>query len=352
MTVRFQQLLDWLATCPALHQAEYATPVPASNDASFRRYYRLQATIAQQSVSYIIMDAPPEHEDCEPFVRIAGHLQQMGLSIPVVLAQDLSQGFLLLQDLGDQTYLSQLEATTVDSLYGDALAALTQMQLRGKTAANDLPLYDATLLQAEMALFTDWLLARYLERPLAAKNHQAWLKLTDSLTLSALRQPQGFVHRDYHSRNLMVLAEGNPGILDFQDAVKGPMTYDAVSLLRDCYIQWPAEQVRDWQRQFFLQTVQAGQLAKDEWAGFVKAMDYMGLQRHLKAAGIFARLAIRDGKTNYLQDIPATLSYLVSIAALYPETAFLADFIESEILPDVDSHIQESRLTASAQAFS
>lgn len=335
MTIRFQQLLQWLEICPALKQGQYTQPETASNDASFRRYYRLQAHTTTETVSYIIMDAPPPHEDCEPFVRIARYLQQMGLTIPTVIEQDLSQGFLLLKDLGNETYLSQLSDESADKLYGDALEALLKMQTQSRALTYSVPEYHADLLQSEMALFTDWLLAAYLEKPMATKNHQAWQNLTDQLTRSALQQPQTFVHRDYHSRNLMVLPQGNPGILDFQDAVLGPMTYDAVSLLRDCYISWPAEQVRDWQRQYFLQTVQAGLLSKDEWAGFVKAMDWMGLQRHLKAAGIFARLAIRDGKTGYLQDIPKTLDYLISIAALYPETGFLADFIETEVLPSL-----------------
>lgn len=335
MTARFQQLLDWLARCPALMQTQYTQPEPASNDASFRRYYRLHAHSKTETVSYIIMDAPPQHEDCEPFVRIGGYLQQMGLTIPTVIEQDLTQGFLLLKDLGNKTYLSQLNNNTVDKLYGDALEALLKMQTQSHALACSVPAYHADLLQSEMALFSDWLLAAYLEKPMATKNHQAWQNLTDQLTRSALQQPQTFVHRDYHSRNLMVLPQGNPGILDFQDAVLGPMTYDAVSLLRDCYISWPMEQVRDWQRQYFLQTVQAGLLANDEWTGFVKAMDLMGIQRHLKAAGIFARLAIRDGKTGYLQDIPKTLDYLVSIAVLYPETGFLADFIERDVLPSL-----------------
>jgi len=342
MTARFQQLLHWLQTCPVLRQAEITRPVPASNDASFRRYYRLVATTAESSLSYIVMDAPPQYENCEPFVRIAGYLQKMGLTIPTVLAQDLSQGFLLLKDLGDQTYLSQLNADRVEALYGDALDALVRMQTQQGGVANALPIYRADLLQSEMALFRDWLLARYLENPLSTNNHQAWQELTASLTQSAMRQPQTFVHRDYHSRNLMVLPKGNPGILDFQDAVKGPMTYDAVSLLRDCYISWPAKQVRDWQRQYFLQVVQAGLLAKDEWAGFVKAMDLMGVQRHLKAAGIFARLAIRDGKTGNLHDIPKTLDYLVSIAACYPETQFLAKWVEEDILPKVLERLAEA----------
>lgn len=342
MTDRFQQLLDWLKTCPVLKQTQCSEPVPASNDASFRRYYRLYATSAEQTVSFIVMDAPPQYEDCRTFVRIATALEQMGLTVPSVLAQGLSQGFLLLKDLGDDTYLSQLNEDTVEPLYRDALDALVHMQTQSRSVTCSVPNYDANLLQSEMALFSDWLLGSYLETPLTRQNSQAWQNLTHQLTQSALQQPQTFVHRDYHSRNLMVVSEGNPGILDFQDAVKGPMTYDAVSLLRDCYISWPKQQVQDWQRQYFLHSVQAGLVTKDEWTGFVKAVDLMGVQRHLKASGIFARLALRDGKEGYLQDIPKTLSYIVSVASLYPETQFLAGLVEEQVLPDVMKRLAES----------
>ncbi|MGC9386137.1 MAG: aminoglycoside phosphotransferase family protein [Hydrogenovibrio sp.] len=337
MSSRYQQLQDWLSQCAALAGAAVSQPVPASSDASFRRYFRIDVARPHQPVTTaIIMDAPPQHEDCEPFVRIADQLSGMGLTVPEVLEQDVAQGFLLLRDLGTETYLNRLSDDTADSLYSDALQALVQLQTRGHTHLNTLPNYDAALLTTEMNLFTDWLLARHLNLSLNAKNRQAWQNVTEALTRSALRQPKVYVHRDFHSRNLMVQpvdGTGNPGILDFQDAVQGPLTYDAVSLLRDCYVSWPPEQVVEWQRQYFLRLVQAKVLAKDEWKGFVKAMDLMGVQRHLKAAGIFARLFHRDGKDGYLNDIPNTVDYLMQVAPQYAETRALMALLEETVYP-------------------
>jgi aminoglycoside/choline kinase family phosphotransferase len=328
MSQRFQQLQNWLSQCPSLQGADVSSPVAASSDASFRRYYRIDVRLHNAPDSTrIIMDAPPEHENCEPFVRIAGQLEKMGLTVPSVLEKDL----------GNETYLNRLTATeseeTADALYADALNALVTLQTEGKQQAGALPEYDAVLLNTEMALFTDWLLNTHLDIALSATERQAWQEVTALLAQSALSQPQTYVHRDYHSRNLMVLGKGNPGILDFQDAVKGPLTYDAVSLLRDCYISWPAEQVTEWQRQYFLSLVQARLLAKDEWKGFVKAMDLMGIQRHLKASGIFARLYHRDGKDGYLNDIPNTVQYIYDMAPKYAETRALASLLESKVLP-------------------
>ncbi len=338
MSQRFQQLQSWLGQCPSLQGGDVSSPVAASSDASFRRYYRIDVRLHDAPDSTrIVMDAPPEHENCEPFVRIAGQLEKMGLTVPSVLEQDLEQGFLLLKDLGNETYLNRLTTTeseeTADALYADALNALVALQTKGKQQAGALPEYDAVLLNTEMALFTDWLLGTHLEVSLSASERQAWQNLTSALAQSALNQPQTYVHRDYHSRNLMVLDAGNPGVLDFQDAVKGPLTYDAVSLLRDCYITWPIEQVSEWQRQYFLSLVQARLLAKDEWKGFVKAMDLMGIQRHLKASGIFARLYHRDGKDGYLNDIPTTVQYLYDMAPQYVETRALVDLLETKVLP-------------------
>ncbi|KUJ75867.1 aminoglycoside phosphotransferase [Thiomicrospira sp. XS5] len=345
MSQRFQQLQDWLSQCPSLREADVSIPVAASSDASFRRYYRINVRHYNAADSTrIIMDAPPEHEDCEPFVRIAGQLEQMGLTVPGVLEQDLEQGFLLLKDLGNETYLNRLLANESEAaaevLYTDALNALVTLQTKGQQQAETLPGYDAALLNTEMALFTDWLLEMHLDVSLSATERQAWQNVTSALAQSALNQPQTYVHRDYHSRNLMVLDTGNPGILDFQDAVKGPLTYDAVSLLRDCYITWPAEQVTEWQRQYFLSLAQARLLAKDEWKGFVKAMDLMGIQRHLKASGIFARLYHRDGKDGYLNDVPTTVQYLYDMAPQYAETRALVDLLETKVLPALSKQSQ------------
>lgn len=341
MTERFERLLGWLATCEPLKNQTYSEPVAASNDASFRRYYR--TTIASHTQtgdahSYIIMDAPPTHEDCVPFIRISEQLNQMGLNATQVLAQDLTLGFLLLSDLGNDTYLSVLNDQTVDGLYGDAFDALVTMQQKGKPYKNTLPDYSSTLLNNEMALFSDWLCHTHLELSMGMLEQSAWEKTRSVLVKSAQAQPQNFVHRDYHSRNLMRVASAtggvkNPGILDFQDAVWGPVTYDVVSMIRDCYITWPADQVRDWQRAYFLKSCEGHLFLKNEWEGFVKAMDLMGVQRHLKAAGIFARLNHRDGKDGYLNDIPATLNYVVDIASQYPDLYDLAKWVENKVLP-------------------
>jgi len=340
MTERFQQLQQWLANCDYLQNTDFTLPVPASNDASFRRYYRIEVTQKGHAQTCIIMDAPPEHEDCEPFVRIAQQLASFDLNVPLILAEDLVQGFLLLSDLGSETYLSCLNEQNVDGLYQDALTALVQLQVKGKQAANNLPLYDETLLNTEMNLFTDLLLEKQLAIGLSNAEKTQWQTIQGVLAKSAMQQPQVYVHRDYHSRNLMVQPADlgasnlkNPGILDFQDAVKGALTYDAVSMLRDCYITWPAEQVVEWQRQYFLMLVEAKMLSQAEWQGFVKAMDLMGIQRHLKASGIFARLSLRDGKESYLADIPATLNYLFEVGQQYPEMRSLVTLLEQKVLP-------------------
>ncbi|MDG6773517.1 phosphotransferase [Thiomicrorhabdus sp. ZW0627] len=337
MNERFQRMLKWLENQPLLQGCEVSEPVPASSDASFRRYFRIQVDSPNaETTSYIIMDAPPEHEDCRPFIEVSNQLVRMGLQVPEVLAQDLQQGFLLLTDLGSTTYLSVLTSASeseADSLYQDALTALVTLQKQGHKSAEALPPYDAKLLDTEMNLFSDWLLATHLEMPLGKLDSQNWAEVKDVLQKSALKQPKTYVHRDYHSRNLMVTPEHNPGILDFQDAVHGPLTYDAVSLLRDCYIAWPAEQVVEWQRSYFLQLCEANLLSKDEWNGFRESMDLMGIQRHLKASGIFARLYHRDGKDGYLNDIPLTLDYIVKVGAQYPQLKTLVALVETQMLP-------------------
>ncbi|HHT00402.1 MAG TPA: aminoglycoside phosphotransferase [Thiomicrospira sp.] len=336
MNERFQIMMNWLESLSILQECEVTNPVPASSDASFRRYFRIETKGAAGSNSYIIMDAPVKHEDCRPFIAVSEQLVKMGLTVPEVLAQDLDQGFLLLTDLGSTTYLSVLETASeskVDALYGDALAALVRLQTKGNTVAQSLPAYDDKLLYTEMSLFSDWLLGTHLDIGLDKVETQAWQNVQDLLVNSALKQPQTYVHRDYHSRNLMVLDEANPGILDFQDAVKGPLTYDAVSMLRDCYIAWPEGQVLEWQRNYFLQLCQTKVMHKDEWNHFQRSMDLMGVQRHLKASGIFARLLHRDGKDGYLKDIPLTLEYLVKVGGKYPEIQSLVNLVESKVLP-------------------
>lgn len=300
---------------------------PASGDASSRRYWRTRL----DGRSYILMDAPPVAEDIERFVRIAGRLRSLGLNTPEIYAGEPNEGLLLLGDLGTQLYLDALDEETVDRLYGDALAALAVIQACASTA--DLPGYDGPFLRREMELFREWLLVRHLGWQLSDADNAALELAFDFLEASALEQPRVWVHRDFHSRNLLVTTPPSPGILDFQDAVIGPVTYDPVSLLRDCYIAWPRERVEDWARGYAALAVQSGILRKEHETRFMPWFDLMGIQRHLKASGIFARLSIRDGKRGYLADIPRTLGYVLQVAPNYPELAELADLIRDRVLP-------------------
>ena len=302
---------------------------PASVDASFRRYFRL----TRGSDSYIVMDAPPEKEALGPFVGVARMLGSIGLNVPVVLARDVRRGLLLLSDLGTRSYLDELAAgREVDRLYADASAALAKMQTAGDAAARALPAYDRSLLLREMELMPDWFLVRHLGRVQNGAERGMLDRLFEVLVQSALEQPATFVHRDYHSRNLLVSEHVNPGILDFQDAVYGAFTYDLVSLLKDCYIAWPAARVRNWALQHRERLIGAGFSVGDE-AEFMRWFDLMGLQRHIKVLGIFARLYYRDGKPGYLKDLPRVLAYAQAAAALYPETAEFADYIATRLDP-------------------
>ncbi len=326
---RFHELLQWLqgtAGCqdPLLE--------PASADASFRRYFRLPGQNGEASL--IVMDAPPPQEDCRPFVRIAGMLETMSLNVPHVIAADVERGFLLLTDLGNRSYLDALvdDASSAGQLYSAAIDSLVTMQQRGAAVQDLLPAYDDTLLRAELALFHDWLCETHLGIRLSRAEEDAWQRCCDVLVSNALSQPQVFVHRDYHSRNLMVVPGDNPGILDFQDAVCGPYSYDLVSLLKDCYIKWPAADIRT-QVSYFAESLQG----RAEDRQFLREFDLMGVQRHLKAAGIFARLSHRDGKEGYLRDVPRTLSYIVDIAPEYGELGYLADLIDGQVVPSLET---------------
>lgn len=304
--------------------------MPASADASFRRYFRVVADAG----SLIIMDAPPEQENSLPFVRVAGFLEAMGLNAPRVLEANLDDGFLLLTDLGTRPYLEELQQdeARAPALYGDAIAALLAMQRHGAAYQTLLPPYDEKLLRFELSLFHDWLCGRHLGIEFSDAEELRWQNMCDQLVDNALDQPQVFVHRDYHSRNLMWSGNDNPGILDFQDAVEGPLTYDLVSLLKDCYVRWPADQVRHWALEFYRQLDVSMRALVDERA-FRRYFELMGVQRHLKAAGIFARLNHRDGKSRYLEDIPRTLSYIVDLRDDYEELSFVIDLIEQQVLP-------------------
>jgi aminoglycoside/choline kinase family phosphotransferase len=260
-------------------------------------------------------------------------MHQAGLHVPEVIALDLEQGFLLLEDLGSTDYLSVQTSDTVESLYADATAALLRLQ----TAApmTGLPPYDRALLLREMQLFPDWLLVRHLALEIDADERVMLDEVFENLIENALAQPVVCVHRDYHSRNLMRVQSGNPGVIDFQDAVAGPVTYDLVSLLRDCYVRWPGERVDAWVAEYYWAAHAAGLLEGVDEAGFLEWFDLMGVQRHLKAAGIFARLNHRDGKPGYLADIPRTLGYIVEVGKRRAEIAPLAEFIESKVLPNL-----------------
>ena len=295
---------------------------PASADASFRRYWR--ATL-EDGRSYVVMDAPPEREDCRPFVRVARMLQEAGLNAPQVLAQDLDQGFLLLTDLGTRTYLEELNPANAAALFADATDALLRWQLASRPG--ELPPYDEVLLRREMSLFPEWYVGRHLKKQLS-EDQKAWLdKIFDLLVQSALAQPVVYVHRDYMPRNLMV-CEPNPGVLDFQDAVLGPITYDMVSLVRDAFISWNEEQVLDWSARYWEKAKRAGLPVAADFAEFWRGFEWMGLQRHLKVLGIFARINYRDGKPKYLADTPRFLGYARATAQRYAALSPLLRLLE------------------------
>ena len=295
---------------------------PASGDASFRRYFR----VFHNGRTLIAMDAPPEREDCRPFIHVAEILLALGLHVPQILAQDLKQGFLLLSDLGTRLYLPELNETSVERLYGDALGALATLQACGPRT-DELPPYDHALLWREMQLFPDWYLEKHLGITLSTAQRTVLEASFEHLIQVALEQPRVCVHRDYHSRNLMITPHNNPGILDFQDAVIGPVTYDLVSLLRDAYIAWPRARVEDWVRGYHELALHSGILQHENEAGFLRWFDLMGVQRHLKVVGIFARLNHRDGKPGYLNDIPRVYAYIMDVVARYAELAPLHDLL-------------------------
>ncbi len=297
---------------------------PASSDASFRRYFRVQ-TLNQQ---FIVMDAPPDKENIEPFIRIAKLLRQSRINVPDIFQQNLSDGFLLLEDFGSQCFLDQLNASTAAELYQSAFDSLFKLQTQTPIQQAGLPRYDEALLHRELAIFDEWFLAQLLDIQIPAA---VWETVCAMLVTSALEQPSTCVHRDYHSRNLMILDSDSPGIIDFQDAVIGPITYDLVSLLRDCYIAWPEQHVEQWRTQYF-ERLQQADLINCSPAQFKRWFDLMGLQRHLKAIGIFSRLHLRDGKSSYLGDIPRTLNYVTTVCATYPELAQFDEFLREQVL--------------------
>jgi len=304
---------------------------PASTDASFRRYFRVTRGVE----TYIVMDAPPEKETLGPFLSVGRILLEMGLNVPMVLARDPARGFLLLSDLGLRQYLDELTTDgAADRLYGDALRALSTMQTADKGMARHLPRYDRALLMREMELMPEWFLRAHLGLQVSPAERGMLDRLFEGLTKCALEQPATLVHRDYHSRNLLVCVDNNPGILDFQDAVWGPVTYDLVSLLKDCYVAWPSSRVRAWALQYRERLLAAGYPLSATESEFIHWFDLVGLQRHIKVLGIFARLYYRDGKSQYLKDLPRVLRYTRDAAADYPEMAEFADFIAARVEPE------------------
>jgi aminoglycoside/choline kinase family phosphotransferase len=316
---RRDALQRWLQT--ELRGARF-TLAPASEDASFRRYFRASL---EDGRTFVAMDAPPQHEDCRPFVRIAAMLREAGVHAPAVEAQDLAQGFLLLTDLGTRTYLQALDAASAAALFADATDALLRWQLASRPGA--LPPYDEALLRREMALFPEWYVARHKAVVLDAAQQAALEGIAATLARSALAQPSVFVHRDYMPRNLMV-CEPNPGVLDFQDAVYGPITYDMVSLVRDAFISWDEERVIDWTARYWEKAKRAGLPVEADFGEFWRAFEWMGLQRHLKVLGIFARIHYRDGKPKYLQDTPRFVDYARKVAQRYVPLAPLAKLLD------------------------
>lgn len=324
----------WLQRTAASHSLLPDTLASASADASFRRYFRLQA---HDGTTRIVMDAPPAQEDCAPFVRVAGLLSQGGLNAPEVLAWDREQGFMLLTDLGQQTYLQALTppgeggplmqaSANDDRLYRDALAALVQLQ--AIPAADQVPAYDEALMRRELDLFPTWYVERHCGVTLTERQRGQLDKAFAQILQVCLAQPAVLVHRDYHCRNLMVGAPGAPGILDFQDAVWGPVTYDLVSLLRDAYIEWDEPLQIDWAVRYWEAARKRGVPVADDFGAFWRDFEWMGLQRHLKVLGIFARLYHRDGKDGYLQDLPRVWRYAHHVAMRYSVLTPLARLLE------------------------
>ena len=321
--VRLQHLKVWLDEQLAILFADQgwgavppATLTAASSDASFRRYFRWEG----EGRSFVVMDAPPPQENCKPFVDIAFLLAKSGINVPKIYAEDLERGFLLLNDLGNKTYLDVIDSENADALFSDALQALLAFQQLPMVAP--LPSYDVALLRRELELFPEWYVKRELGVELDSTQQQQWQRISDLLIDSALAQPKVLVHRDYMPRNLM-LSEPNPGVLDFQDAVYGPVTYDVTCLFKDAFLSWPEERVRGWLESYWQQASALDIPVQPDFEDFLRASDLMGVQRHLKVIGIFARICHRDGKPRYLADVPRFFAYIDAVIARRPELAEL-----------------------------
>lgn len=318
---------DWALEQLGLQEAVFS---PASADAGFRRYFRLSV----DKRSWIIMDAPPATEDCRPYLRVGSLMAAAGLHVPEVLASDLGRGFLLMSDLGKHTYLDVITAhvESPDRLYRDAIAALVAWQRASKRGI--LPDYDSSLLKRELRLFLDWYLGRHLNVILTADDQAVIWGAFDDLTASIGSQPRVFVHRDYMVRNLMV-SNPNPGIIDFQDAMWGPISYDPICLMKDAFVSWPSSRVDEWLAQYH-GAASKSRLPIPRWSEFRRDCDLAGLQRHLKVLGVFARICYRDGKTQYLKDAPRFVRYVMQVVRHYPELSALQKAFERYVLPSVE----------------
>lgn len=319
---RKKAIIHWLTDTLKLEIKHFEI---ASSDASFRRYFRVIHSKGQ----HIVMDAPVEKENTEPFIRIATLFKTNGLHVPDIIQKNLAQGFLFLEDFGRICYLDQLNNNTALPLYQDAFNSLHKLQTTISIANSQLPYYDEALLSRELTVFYQWFLQQFLDLSIPEILTK---QLNSILITSALEQPQVCVHRDFHSRNLMFLKNDSPGIIDFQDAVVGPISYDLVSLLRDCYIAWPEQKVEQWMNLYFQQIKDSG-LIKCNIETFTRWFDLMGMQRHLKAIGIFSRLHLRDNKSDYLTDIPRTLDYVAQVCNKYAELTEFRKFLNDVILP-------------------
>jgi aminoglycoside/choline kinase family phosphotransferase len=329
---RYLQLKQWLEV--QLKETDLVIK-PASADASFRRYFR----VFSNREPLIAMDAPPPQENVRGFVSVANIFRMVGVHVPEIIAGDYQQGFLLLSDFGSTSYFDGLSDTNANQLYGDAFDSLLLIQTRIVQQATDLPAYDASLLNKELALFSEWFVEKLLGLALNSRQQQLVQASYQQLIDSALEQPQVCVHRDFHSRNLMLLDNDNPGVIDFQDAVFGPVTYDLVSLLRDCYVSWPVSRVDAWVDDFYQRSIDIGvfsnNVSRDQYQHW---FNRMGVQRHLKAIGIFSRLNIRDDKPDYLKDIPTTLNYVISVCNEDEGLSGLGDLLNQLIIPAMQQH--------------
>jgi hypothetical protein len=303
---------------------------PASADASFRRYFR----VWRGESTFVVMDAPPQKEDMQPYLKISRLLERCGVHVPHIHEVDVDRGFMVLEDLGVVQYLERLRAGGAEQqLYGDALATLATLQVRGQEVAAELGPYDRAPLARELQLFPEWFLEKHLRLELTPEERALITVTFEFLLAEALEQPTVFVHRDFHSRNLMVLPTNNPGVIDFQDALRGPIGYDLVSLLKDCYIAWPRERVESWVRAHRRDVLARGLRAGADDREFLRWFDLIGVQRHIKVLGIFCRLWYRDKKPGYLADLPLTLNYVRDACARYSELSEFAKWLESRIVP-------------------